>query len=88
MKAAFAQSVEQAAMFEGTLWIGAIVLAVLVAVVLLFRFRRKVGSSDHRGRPDFTLEELRALRDRGNLTAAEYDAVKERVLDRSGRFPG
>ena len=86
-KPALAQSSEQAAALAGLLWIGAIVLAFLAVVVLLQRLRRRMNSSHSESGADFTLDELRRLRDGGSLTAAEYEAIKRKSLHSSGKFP-
>ncbi|MHC4697038.1 MAG: hypothetical protein ACYTFA_09865 [Planctomycetota bacterium] len=83
-----AQQAEQAAALEGLLWVGAIVMACLAAVVLLLHLRRRMNSSHRDSQADFSLHELRRMRDRGSLSATEYEAVKQKYLHRSGKFSG
>ena len=78
----------RAATFEGLLWIGAIVLAFLLIVVVLHHVHKKMDASGKSGRADFTLQELRRLRDDGRLTEAEYEVLKRTTLDGYGKFPG
>ena len=54
----------QAALSEGWLWLGGILIAVLVGVVIVAFIRRRV------------LDQLRHLRDRGELTKPQYEALR------------
>ncbi len=83
-----AQPAEQAAALEGLLWVGAIVMACLAAVVLLLHLCRRTNSSHGDSQADFSLDELRSLRDCGSLTATEYEAIRQKSLHRSGKFSG
>jgi len=67
------------ALYAGLLF-GAIVGVVMLAVVIVLYVRRRFQSWDDREGSDFTLEKLRQLRDQGELTIAEYEALRRRVL--------
>ncbi len=75
-----AQSTEQKKMFEGLLWMGATILALVFAGALVAYFRKRVASHGEGEGPDFTLDELRRLKEAGNLTPAEYEALKKRSI--------
>ena len=83
-----AQPAEQAAALEGLLWVGAIVMACLAAVVVLLHLCRRMSSSHRYSQADFGLDELRRLRDRERLSPTEYEAIRQKSLHRSGKFPG
>lgn len=76
---------EQVAIFEGLLWLGVIVVAMMVAFTVAV-FVRKRTKAAARHPPEFTLEQLRDLRDRGELTIPQYEALKQRVLNRPGGY--
>lgn len=70
----------QAAAFEGILWLfGIIALATLVALigVYLRRHNRKAECSSTLG---LTLEQLKWLRDRGDLLDSEYETLRVKLL--------
>lgn len=87
VKAGLAQSSEQIAAFEGLLRVGAIVLASLLAVALVHHISKRLDASRRDIRADFTLDQFRRLRDKGSLSAAEYDAIKRESLHGSHEFP-
>jgi hypothetical protein len=74
--------------FEGLLWIGAIVLAFLLVVVLLQYVRTRLDASRRYARADFTLQELRRLRENGHLTETEFGTLKRKTLDVCDKFSG
>ncbi len=67
--------------FEGTLLLGGVVLVAVLAVLLLSYVRSRVRRSGWMTDPMFSLAELRRLRDEGELTVAEYDALQRRALN-------
>ena len=75
-----AQSTEQKKMFEGLLWMGATILALVFAGALVAYFRKRAVSHGEGEGPDFTLDELRRLKEAGSLTPAEYEALKKRAI--------
>ena len=70
--------------FEALLWFGALVLAILLAVAIVGCLRRRIRASRLNARPSFTLNELRRLRDRGELTPSEYAALRRGVVEGQG----
>lgn len=79
------QSVASEKALEGWLWFGGLVLALLACMVVLLYVRRRIR---HRGGDDqaplFDLDELRKMRDTGELTIPEYEVLRRRTLARMG----
>ena len=78
------RSPEQAAALEAVLWLGVVVIALLLGAVMVSYFRRKARTSAQTPAPVFTLEQLRRLRERGDLTDTEYETLKGRLLEGNG----
>ena len=83
------QSVDPAKVLEGWLWFGGFAVLVLVSAALLAYFWRRARRTATRSDPPvFDLEDLRRLRNSGELTIAEYEALKQRAIeDASNRTP-
>ena len=71
----------RAAGFEGLAWLFGLLMLVSLAAVIALYFRRRLRSNglDSGG---FSLAELRRLRNRGELTVPEYEALRDRMLRR------
>lgn len=82
------QTEKRAAAFEGLVWIGGIVLVFLLIVVLLQHVHKRLHSSRRGDAADFTLQDLRRLRENGGLTEAQFEALKQKTLDGCGKFSG
>ena len=63
-------------------WSAAVVTGLIVLVVILFAARRRLVCSDRTSLPEFSLDQLRTLRARGDLSDAEYVALRTKMLDR------
>ena len=87
VQAGLARSSEPIPAFEGLLWMGAIVLAFPLAFALVHHFGKRLDASRGDVRADFTLDQLRRLRDKGSLSEPEYDAIKRESLHGSHEFP-
>lgn len=74
----------QQAAFGLTLWLVVIVLTVVTASVFLVYVRRRIRESFTGDMSGFTLEDLRSLKRRGDLTDEEYQALRRSVLGASG----
>lgn len=74
---------EQTAIFEGLHWLGVMVITAMLAFSVAVSVRRKTKAAAAKPAPEFTLDQLRDLRDRGELTISQYEALKQRVLDGS-----
>lgn len=75
----------EAKAFEAVLWFGAILLIVMAAGAVVFYIRRRLTSSQVDTPGGFTLDELRELRKRGELSDEEYEAMKRQVVSAFGR---
>jgi hypothetical protein len=73
--AAARSRLDQAAVFEGLLWLGALLLTVGGAAVVASWLRRRVRASSLQGEASFSLDQLRRLRDQGTITKAEYETL-------------
>lgn len=81
MAAALVQSSRGVSAQRGILWFLLVVAALaLVAVVIAF-LRRRMRRVDEAVASEFSLEQLRELRDRGELTIQEYEALRRRTMD-------
>ena len=78
---ALAQSTDQAAAFEGLLWLAGLVFALMLAAVVLAYVRKRLRASEPDQTHGFTLDRLRHMRDRGDLTTAEYEALRQKALE-------
>ncbi len=68
------------AVLEGLVWFTGLVLAILAAALVVTYVKRRVRAGDETRTPSFTLEELRDLKERGDLTDVEYHALKHKAL--------
>ena len=60
--------------------LGVLVLIVIVGAVALLLIKRWWKSESEATMPGFTLGDLRALRDSGEISAAEYERAKEQMV--------
>ena len=77
-----AEAAREQAAFEGTIWLGGLILALLVVGLVLAYLRKRVRPVERADGFGFELEELRALRDRGELTPEEYETLRDRLFRR------
>ena len=68
------------AVLEGLTWFAGVVVTTLLAAVVVAYLMRRFRTRDETWTPRFTLEELRRLKERGDLTDAEYHALRQRTL--------
>ncbi len=73
--AAAAARLDQAALSDGLLWCGALLLAVGGAAVVASWLRRRMRAPYLPGEPSFSLDQLRRLRVQGTITKAEYETL-------------
>ena len=86
--AALGQAGRQEAAIECLMWMGAIIMALLMAVVVVLFIRKRLRAARQPGGPDFSLEQLRRLRDQGSLTDEEYEAIKQKSIAQTDPFNG
>jgi len=70
----------QQALTEGFIWLLVLLVVVVlmaVAIVLVRRYFRKRAQSE---RAAFTLDQLRRMRDRGDLTESEYGILRGKAM--------
>ncbi|MCH8966161.1 MAG: SHOCT domain-containing protein [Planctomycetes bacterium] len=68
------------AVLEGLTWFVGVVVTMLLAAVVVAYLMRRLRARDETWTPRFTLEQLRRLKERGDLTDAEYHALRQRTL--------
>src|SRR5690348_15499986 len=63
-------------------WGGLLILVILVGAAGILLVRRWMRGGDSGGQPDagFSLSDLRAMRDRGEITSEEYEQTRARVI--------
>ena len=62
--------------------LGVLVLIVIVGAVALLLVKRWWKGESEGAMPGFTLSDLRAMRDSGEISVAEYERAKERMVRR------
>lgn len=66
---------------RGILWFFLVVAALALAAVVIAFSRRRMRRVDEPVVSEFSLDQLRELRDRGELTIQEYEALRCRTMD-------
>lgn len=71
------------------LWVGALIVASLVFGFVVMALRRRLlGKAEDTVKPASLLEDLRAMRDRGEISQDEYDTTRATIAARAaGREP-
>ena len=67
-------------------WSAVVVTGLIVLVAALFAARRRLLRRDQSSLPEFSLDQLRTLRERGDLSDDEYVALRTKMLDRHRSF--
>lgn len=62
-----------------------IILITIIGGIVMMISRRKIDAAGPSGPVGFTLADLKELRDRGELSEAEYDRARQDVIDRARR---
>lgn len=74
------QAAPQQAYWENMLWFGGFVLAGLVLLLAVRHFLQARADSKSTLSASFSLGELRDMRDRGELTLAEYETLRKKMI--------
>jgi len=75
------QALDTSSAWAGLAWLGGVVLVCGLALVLAGYLRRRSAARHGRRPPPFSLEQLRHLRERGELSEEEYRSLRQRILD-------
>jgi len=75
------QQISRQAVVDGIVWLGLFLAFAFASAWLMTVLWRRFITNDNAEKPDFTLEQLRQLRDRGELTQEQYDRLKEKAID-------
>lgn len=70
---------------ETMIWLGAGMALFLFAVIAGAYVRRRFARSGEEVPSTFTLDGIRRLRDRGELTAPEYETLRQRIIRETQR---
>jgi uncharacterized membrane protein len=63
------------------IWVGALIVAVVIGTIVLLVIRRKLGQQTAEDPGGFTtMEDMRAMVDRGEMTREEYEKVREAMI--------
>ena len=68
------------AVWQGMLWLALIAGCALAAAPVLLWLRRRLMTDARSTGPSLDLDHLRELRDRGELTIAEYERLRRKAL--------
>ncbi|UCG15995.1 MAG: SHOCT domain-containing protein [Phycisphaerales bacterium] len=66
--------------WEVGLWVAVLLGAILLLAVFVYVYRSRVRGGDVGAGPEFSLQDLRVLRERGDLTEAEFDHLRANLL--------
>lgn len=69
------------AVFEGLLWFAGLVLVALLLLPVLGWLKRRLRKPDESRGAGFTLDQLRDLQERGELTSEEYQTLRRKLLE-------
>lgn len=65
------------------LGVGILLVVVVLSTIVLLWVRRKMLESSNQGQTGFsTMEELRSMVDRGDMTKEEYEQVRKAMIDK------
>jgi len=62
-------------------WFAVVIASVAVGLVLLWLVRKRVRGGSQEQTFGFSLDEIRALRDRGEITVAEYESLRRKLIE-------
>ena len=62
------------------LWVGVLMVAALAGGILWLWLRRQLFAADAATAPGSIMEDLRRMRDQGQITQEEYDTVRKRMV--------
>lgn len=65
------------------LWLGALIVVVVVAGLVILAIRRRTLGGNDGASPASLMEEMRRLRDSGQMTPEEFEATKRKLVERA-----
>lgn len=66
---------------EALIWTAVVMAASVVALLVLGAYRRRMRRAETSPQPVFTLAEIKRLRDHGEITISEYEALRRKLLE-------
>lgn len=83
-----AQQAKSGAVFDVVLWVIVLMVVVLVLGIVLMQLRRVMRDGDSSQTQGLLLDDLRRLRDQGELSSEEYQRAVDALADRMGTSGG
>lgn len=80
-----AQQDPTAAAFTGIAILGGVVAALIVLLLIVNQIRKRLVRGESANEPPFTLDSIRHMRDRGDLSEGEYEVLRQRIIDQASR---
>lgn len=68
---------------DALIWTAAMTAVIVLALLALGAYRRRLKRAETANQPIFTLSEIKRLRDNGEITIPEYEALRAKVLEQS-----
>lgn len=68
---------------DALIWTAMATAAIVLALLVLGAYRRRLRRAETANPPVFTLAEIKRLRDSGEITIPEYDALRAKLLDQT-----
>jgi len=70
---------------DALIWTAVAMVAIVGTLLALAAYRRRMHRADAEAkRPVFTLAEIKRLRDTGEITIPEYEALRAKLIKESG----
>jgi putative oligomerization/nucleic acid binding protein len=72
--------------YRGILWwaVGIIVLMIVIAAPVIFWLRKRLAPGEETRGPGFTLADLREMHKKGQMSDAEFERAKSKLLGELG----
>jgi hypothetical protein len=67
--------------FDAVIWMGVLIGVVIVGGVVVAYLRSRMRTPTGLKQATFTFDDLRRMRDRGEVTIAEYETLRKKLLD-------
>lgn len=70
------------------LWVGVLILVTLIGGIAMTIARRRMFADDDTQQDAGLMDHLRSMADRGEMTHAEFDAARRRLIERASGASG
>jgi len=69
------------AAFRGIMWMGLLCTCLILGTIILTLIRNRMRRTGRWSEPGFSLDDLRELRDQGKVSIAEYEKLREKLIE-------